>query len=241
MKKSFIARFVFWLVAFTIPSAVVASQCPAPEPFSASYYSEVERFLTLEGKGVQSLKKLSDGKFKFDFNVKSMIADVNESVVFEWDSENCHIIPVRYSQSMTGKLIKDRSTHFTNHRSANKIEGAYKGKDFATDSKDFYVDPLGMQIQVRQDLRDGKNEMEYYMVHKGKVLIDKYRAVGNETIKVGDQSYNAVKVEKVRPDSSDRVTYLWFAPELDYTLLKLVHKEPEKEQYEVVMTSYKKE
>lgn len=214
------------------------SSCPAPTPFKATYYSEIDHLVTLKGEGIQELRETSDGRYEFRFDVESLIADMRESVIFEWDASQCLLIPIRYRQSLEGKLIPDRYTDFTNYREDNEYRGQYRGKSFATDSKDRYVDPLGLQIQVRQDLKAGETEMKYYMVHKGKVLIDRYRVVESEPLDVGGRVYETIKLEKVRPDTSDRETFMWMAPELDYALVRLVHQEPDGERYEVLLKSF---
>jgi hypothetical protein len=194
--------------------------------------------VTLKGDGVQSLAQRSDGRYIFRFNVESMVADLFEVVIFEWDSEGCQLIPLSYEQSLEGKLIRDRKTEFVNYRDENEIRGKYRGDSFTTDSKDLYVDPLGLQIQIRQDLKSGKTQMKYHIVHKGKILIDRYRVVTNEPITLNGEVYDTVKLKKVRPDTSDRETYMWMAPALDYALVRLVHQEPDKKRYEVNITGF---
>lgn len=239
MNWSAIPRVVscFLLVA-SAPSLASDVDCPAPEPFEATYHSEIDHLVTLEGEGVQQLRQISDNRFEFRFDVESMIADMRESVVFEWDSDQCLLIPYRYRQSLEGKLIPDRRTEYANYPDENEYRGHYRGKPFTTDSKDRYVDPLGLQIQVRQDLKAGKTEMKYYMVHKGKVLIDRYRVVTSEPLELDGRIYDTIKLEKVRPETSDRETFMWMAPDLDYALVRLVHQEPDKERYEVLLKSF---
>lgn len=238
MIWSLIATGPILLLTLGLSSPASAAECLPPEPFKATYYSEVDRFITLKGEGVQSLVKRDDGLYQFRFDVDSMVADVRESVVFEWDAKGCQLIPLEYAQSLEGKLIRDRRTEFTNHRDENEVRGSYEGESFTTDSKDLYVDPLGLQIQVRQDLKAGKTEMKYHMIHKGKILVDRYRVVANESLKLNGKVYDTVKLEKVRPDTSDRETYMWMATDLDYALVKLIHQEPGKEKYEVVMKRF---
>lgn len=241
MKWSFIPRaFTLACSALLLGNFAQAStmDCPAPKPFEARYYSEIDHYVTLKGEAVQTLKIDSGGAYKFDFNVDSMIADLRESVAFEWDDQQCLVIFSRYHQSLEGRLIPDRKTEFQNFPSENAVRGHYRGDSFTTDSKDRYVDPLGLQIQVRQDLKAGKTNMKYYMVHKGKVLIDKYQVVGNEQFELNSTTYDTVKLEKVRPESSDRETYMWMAPELDYALIRLIHKDSDGERYEVIMTDH---
>lgn len=239
MNWSFIPRSVLCSLLFSSGGVLSETeQCPPPKPFEATYYSEIDHFVTLRGEGVQKLQQVSEDRYKFHFNVESMVADIRESVVFSWDAEQCLLIPHQYRHSLEGRLIPDRATEYANYPEDNEFRGHYRGKAFTTDAKDRYVDPLGLQIQVRQDLKAGKTTLKYYMVHKGKVLIDRYRVVGHESLTLNEQRYDTVKLEKVRPDTSDRETYMWMAPDLDYALVRLVHQEPDKERYEVVLKSF---
>ena len=212
-----------------------STACEPPGEFTAVYETTMDKVISLEGKGTQSLKKIAPDRYRFSFDVESSVADMHESVEFTWSSEHCGIFPVRYKNQLKGFLIRDRLTEFELNDS-NHFAGTYKGKAFSIPARSHYVDPLGLQVQVREDLKSGKSEMTYHMIHKGKVLIDRYRVVGEEILAVDGADLNTLKIEKVRPESSDRETYLWMAPDLDYTLVRILHQEPDGERYEVSLS-----
>lgn len=235
MNWSAIARGL----ALVAASFSVHASCEGPEPFSASYKAEVDKIISLDGKGVQRLVKGEDDVYRFDFDVESLVADMRERSEFLWDEERCHLVPLSYRNKLDAVVASDRSASFVHDRDDKMIRGSYRGSDFAFPSHPRYVDPLGMQIQVRQDLKAGKTTMKYHMIHKGKALVDKYQVVGEEVLEIDSKSYKTVRIEKVRPDTSDRETYLWMAPDLDYTLIRLLHQEPDGDRYEVIMTDFK--
>lgn len=226
------------LLALCLPLTSYASECIGLTPFTATYKTNIEKIIKLDGVGTQTLTKLSGDRYRFDFDVTSRVADRTESVEFQWDDDRCRLAPIRYESHLEGMLIPDRHAEFVLNKEDRKFEGSYRGDDFSVRALSHYVDPLGLQIQVRQDLKDGKVELEYHMVHRGRVLIDRYRVVGKETIEVAGKEYDTIKIAKVRPSTSDRETFLWMAPELDYALVRLLHQEPDNDHYEVVLSDY---
>lgn len=241
-KWSVITRCALLLASsLTSATSLAASEagCAAPEPYVASYQAEMDKMISLKGSGTQRLRPLGNETYLLSFDVESMVADMHESVAFSWDQVACQLVPLQYQRSLKGALVPDRLSSFENNRDESMITGEYKGKAFSVEARDDYVDPLGLQIQVRQDLRAGKREMVYRMVYKGRILTDRYRVVGEESVYVSGKDYRTVKIEKVRPETSDRQSYMWMAPELDYALVRMLHVEPGGEKYEVVIKAYK--
>ena len=53
----------------------------------------------------------------------------------------------------------------------------------------------------------------------------RFKVEGNEQITTPAGSFNAVKVVRDRGEKSSRKTWIWFAPELDYMIVK-IHQVP---------------
>lgn len=208
-----------------------AQHAPAITPMSATYGATMDKGIAIDGSATRTLEQQADGSWLYRFNVNSFIADIEESVVFQWDSGR--IIPLQYRYSLKGMLVPNRSRAINFNHGANTINGTYEGDSFSMEMEDNALDPLGFQLQLRQDLQAGKRDMTYAVADDGDYDHDRFAVIGEETLTTPIGNVSTVKVEKVRDGDSKRQTLMWFAPELDYLLVQLVQVEPDGSRYEV--------
>jgi len=220
-------------VLSTPTTAVAEPACQAPKPFTARYDSDIKKVISLSGAGEQRLVKLGEHQYRFTFDVTSSVADIKQSAILTWDPETCRIRTNEYEHRLESFLLPDRKTWFKRTADGAALSGKYKDDAFSVDSQPQYVDPLGVQIQMREDLRGGAETLTYEMVHRGRVVTDTYQVVDRETLTLGGVDYDTLKVEKVREQDSERKTFLWLAPALDYAMVKTSHYVSDSEHYEV--------
>ncbi len=200
-------------------------------PIAATYSASMDKGLSLNGSARRTLEQQADGTWLYEFNVDSFIADVRESVEFRW--EEGRVIPLKYRYRLNGMLVKNRSRALNFNQAAQSVSGSYDGKSFTVDLPEHALDPLGFQLQLRQDLKAGKTAMNYTVADKDDFEHDRFAVVGEELQTTSLGELNTIKVEKVREKDSKRETLMWFAPELDYLLVRLVQTEPDGSRYEV--------
>jgi len=200
-------------------------------PIAASYSASMDKGLSINGSAQRTLKQQPDGSWKYDFNVDSFIADINESVIFRWDEGR--VVPIEYRYRLDGLMVRDRSRALNFNWPAKSMSGSYDGESFTVPLAANALDPLGFQLQLRQDLKAGKKEMHYTVADEDDFDEDQFRVIGEEVESTRFGELQTVKVEKVREDDSKRETLMWFAPALDYLLVRLIQVEPDGSRYEV--------
>ncbi|WP_339806696.1 DUF3108 domain-containing protein [uncultured Marinobacter sp.] len=247
----------FWLLAtvfaLAVPSAMTAATTTKTEagnapaetdntraavelvPMRASYSASIDKGISINGSAVRSLQQQDDGSWIYRFDVDSFLADIKESVTFRW--EDGQVIPQRYRYTLEGFAIRNRSRVLEFNWPSEAISGSFDGNTFSLDTEPEALDPLGFQLQLSQDLKAGKTDMRYAVVDKGGYDYDRFAVIGEEVVDSKVGSVNTVKVEKVRGEGSKRETLMWFAPELDYLLIRLVQTEPDGTRYEVNIES----
>lgn len=211
--------------------AVAVAQAPDLAPISATYSASMDKGISINGSATRTLEQQDDGSWLYRFDVDSFIADIEESLVFRW--EDGQVRPEKYRYSLKGMMVSNRSRALNFNWGAKSVSGSYEGDNFTMDMADNPLDPLGFQLQMRQDLKAGKEEMTYAVADDGDFEHDKFAVVGTETRDTKVGKLETVKVEKVREEGSKRETLMWFAPELDYLLVRLVQVEPDGSRYEV--------
>ncbi|MGM0571431.1 DUF3108 domain-containing protein [Marinobacter sp.] len=222
----------FYLLALSATSyAETGAPVAELKPIAASYSASMDKGLAINGSARRTLEQQPDGTWKYSFNVDSFIADIQESVHFRWDDGR--VVPLEYRYRLDGLMVRNRSRALNFNWATESMSGSYDGESFTVPLTGEALDPLGFQLQLRQDLKAGKKEMNYTVADEDDFEDDRFAVIGEEVQSTSFGELQTVKVEKVREDDSKRETLMWFAPELDYLLVRLVQVEPDGSRYEV--------
>lgn len=208
-----------------------AQDTSAPAPFEASYTAAMDKGISLNGSATRTLEDRGDGTWLYRTRVDSLIANINESLVLRW--EQGRVIPLRYRYRLSGFLLKDREKSIDFDWENGQASGKYRGKSFSLALEPGTLDPLGFQLQLRQDIRAGKQDMTYRIIDKGKYDSDRFAILDQEPMSTSDGTITTIKAEKVRGKNARRETLMWFAPEQDYLLVRLRQVEPDGTSYEL--------
>jgi hypothetical protein len=202
-------------------------------PMRASYNASMDKGITLNGSAERLLEKQEDGSWLYRTRVDSFIADIDETLTLRW--ENGQVIPLRYRYELSGLFIKDRKQAIDFDWEAGKATGHYRGDRFSVDLKPGTLDPMGFQLQLLQDIRAGKRRMEYQVLDRGDYDLDVFAVIGEETMDTDNGEMLTVKAEKVREEDSKRETLMWFAPQKNHMLVRLVQVEPDGSRYQIML------
>lgn len=83
------------------------------------------------------------------------------------------------------------------------------------------VDKLCYQVALVRDLRAGKKEFFYKVADRGDIRHIRYKVIGEDDIDTPWGKQHAIMVQR-QTLTKERITTLWFAPKLDYMVIKLV-------------------
>ncbi len=198
---------------------------------SASYTAKIEKGLSLKGTAIRELKQLDNKQWRYSFDVDSRIADIRESVTFDWQAESLQ--PHLYSYELSGFFIRDRNQRITFEKDSLQVNGRHDKHTWQLEAPADALDRLGYQLQLMLDIQSGKTEMSYQVIHKGRIEQESFRVVREETIETALGKMNSIVVEKVREADSKRQTLLWFAKDYAFLLLKMYQVEKDGEEYEI--------
>ena len=170
-----------------------------------------------KGTATRILNK-SGNAWKYDVNARvSGVASAAQSSTFTIDGNN--VIPSQ--ATTTYKLLGLGRTHKLNFNpSAKKVTSNYKGKSTTMNMPQQAFDDLSLEVQIRQDLLNGKFSGNYYMAKKDKVEKTPFKKSGNTKITVPAGTFDTVRVDRIHDDNS-RSTSFWLAPSLDYLPVKV--------------------
>lgn len=200
-------------------------------PFEASYTATMDKGVSLNGSAKRILTSQGNGIWLYRTVVDSFIADINESLIFRW--QEGRVVPMRYRYRLSGFLVQDRKHAIDFDWSKGVATGEYKGKSFRVELEEGVLDPLGYQLQLHKDISNGKREMAYRVLDGRSIDTERFAVIdGQAEIRLSDKTMTTLKAEKVRKDSS-RQTLMWFSPDRNYLLVRLLQVEPDGSTYEL--------
>jgi len=204
------------------------------QPMKLSYNASLDKGISLNGDARRILEQRDDGTWHFRTDVDSFVADIDESLIFRW--EDNQVVPLRYRYKLSGLFIRDREEAIDFDWENNVVSGHHEGDKFSMKLEKGAMDPMGYQLQLSQDIKAGKREMEYRVIDKGDYDTDKFAVVDEETVRINGDDIRTLKAEKVRDSDSKRESLMWFAPERDYLLIRFLQVEPDGSEYELTIS-----
>jgi hypothetical protein len=205
-------------------------------PFELSYTASVEKGIALNGRAKRTLSAQGEhGIWLFRTEVKSFIADIDESLILKWDGEQ--VIPLRYRYKLSGFMIKTRKQSIDFDWKNRIATGKYRDKPFRLELQEGALDPIGYQLQLYVDIKAGKRDMAYQVIDRGRYDTDRFAVIDEEPLDTDAGTIPTIKAEKVRDEDSKRQTLMWFARDNEFLLVRLLQVEPDGSKYELKLKS----
>lgn len=200
--------------------------------FVAKYEAYAKGFNV--GEAIMSLDKEGDlYKLYYESDVSLFFYSDKRTETSLFKAEGSQLIPVTY--------------HYTR-------EGTGKEKDlklsFDSDKKLITKgsgDPINWQgewdnqlyrFDLQRKLRNQESDIKYNLMnYRGQLKTYGFEVVGEELLELPYGKINAIKVKTIRTNNK-RVTWSWFAPDLNYQLVKLQQFKKGKKQGEIELKEF---
>jgi hypothetical protein len=208
------------LILFSLFSGLCLAETkePALTPYHLVYDA------TIKGMDIQAERYLEreGDSYKLVSKADTLLASITEKGTFKIDSTG-HILGQQYTYERNIFGIK-KNESLTYDRAAGGANDPNKKKQRQVKLDSDYLDTLTYQIQLQRDLIRGKTPLQYQVIDRGKIKQYNFEIMGEEIVDTALGPINTVKVHRVRKDS-DRETYLWFAPQMNYLLVQIWQNE----------------
>jgi hypothetical protein len=225
--KYFITAVLTLLPAITLSAFTATANAALPQPFEATYNAQ---FDSMKVAAKRRLSYRDDGQMELHFSAKSFLAKVEEFSQFTWQDSG-QLQPQRYEYHRT-VLGKVRHAVLSFNWDTLTVRNNVQKKPWTMAIKPATLDKLSYQMQLRHDLINQLPTQGYAIADGGKLKHYDFEVIGTETLKIPLGTFKAVKVKRIRKDSN-RETYLWFAEDWDYLLLRLQQREKDGKHYEI--------
>ena len=237
MKRFYILLTALGLLLFGQVLTVIAEP-PPMDSFTARY--EVSLAGLTIGESELTLTISSDGRYRMSFNTKPsgiaalLVSDqLTEQV--EGTLRQGQPQPVHYRQQRGDK----------NNEKAVEVDFQWpQGRLLAREGNEQQtlavqpgtVDPLSLYLQVMTDLQRGRRPAQYTLIDGTDLKTYQISWESEQTLDTPLGSLQSVPASRSKP-GSDRVTRLWFAPDLNYLPIRVIQTKGDKEKLKLILQS----
>lgn len=194
------------------------------------------------GTAIRKLTYQTDGTIKYQYSteVKWLVFSQTRKETSILTINNNQVTPHHYTYTREG-TGKDKSYEWLYHADENKAQDlGRKRKPVSLDFSNNLQDKLSYHLQNRLNLiaDPTKQSYVYSIVNtSGSVSDHVYQYDGEEELILPYGLVNTIRFKR-EVKEKDRVTYAWFAPELDYLLVKLYQIKDGNSQFEAQLSTY---
>ena len=230
---TYIRLFLLFSLSFS-NITFAETQQPYPE-FTADYNATwTGGWFPINVDAQRSLRYQEDGTAVLTFEADSAIAGLKEISTFRF-LENT-IQPLQYRYLRTG-LFKEPDRNQLFDWSKKKIINGDNQTVFKGHWHDQVQDNLSYNIQASIDLKQGKTQFTYPVFDRSKVKDFNFQLIGFESLKTKVGTLRTVKVEQLEKKKNKKKTYIWFAQDYDYLLVRLEQKQKDGQMYRIDLTA----
>ncbi|MGH1462138.1 MAG: DUF3108 domain-containing protein [Neptuniibacter sp.] len=204
--------------------------------FSASYEIDWQGGLSLNGSTLRELKKDDKGHWTFQSKASALFASVAESSQFLWQNQLPIPLDYHFKRSVLGKK---RIAHVSFDWESLTVTNTVENKPWKMSISNGVQDKLSYQLLLQKDLSNGLTEFNYTVADGGKLKEYKFTVDGTEIIEAPIGTYKSIRVKRLRDNNNTRQTFIWFAPALDYQIIKLHQVEKKDKAYTLLLKELK--
>lgn len=229
--RTIIGATFIWASSST---STIAAPTAELSPFTATYEFDWDGSISLSGKTTRKLSKGKEQQWLFESKASALFASIYESSRFQWQAEQIQPQKYTYKRSAFGKK-KQVEVEFD--WPAMQVTNLVKDKPWQMKIDDGVQDKISYQLLLQQEVAAGKTEFIYQVADGGHLKEYRFVAEGTEQIEAPIGTFEAIRVKRVRDAGNERQTYIWFAPELNYQIIKLHQIEKKDKEYSLLLKS----
>lgn len=228
--------FAIFFTSFiaTADSAITTAQ-PYPE-FTAKYNATWKGgWFPINVDAQRSLHYKEDGTAVLKFEADSAIAGLQEISTFRIVDNT--VQPLQYLYLRTGLFKESDRNQIFDWDSKRVINGDTQ-KVFSGYWHDKVQDNLSYNLQASIDLNLGKTQLTYPVFDRKKIKDFTFQMIGYESLKTKVGTLRTIKIEQIekKKRNSKKKTYIWFAKDYDYLLVRLIQEQKDGQTYQIDLT-----
>lgn len=221
VRKSYIAAFLTGLICSTgLAAGNTDAQYPI-KPFTATYNLR-SKGMTIAEIRHQLAYRDSQLVFLTYSKPKGLATWISsipviENSLLEW--RDGKLLPLEYSRKHTGKQdAKIRDLLIKYNYDKLQAFASLGDETYSFNIENGLWDNASLILSIMHNLQHGLKELNYRLVDENELKDHHYRVDELESVDTAIGKLNAIKLVRLH---GSRETFMWFAPEMDYVLLKV--------------------
>jgi hypothetical protein len=210
-----------WVIGFVVLS--ITHTTLATDTLSVFDNQYTAKLYGMSVEVTNRLKVLPNGNYELYFNADALIGGITEKSQFKWNAQEQTVIPLHYSYNRSG-LGKNRDDNLSFDWNKREIHNPSHEITIAMNPAQKVQDNISYQLQLQQDLLAGKNNLTYPLTDGKKIKEYHFEIVGEEMLNTPLGDVITIKVKRTYKDA-ERSTYVWFAKNFHYMLVRLQQEE----------------
>jgi hypothetical protein len=207
---------------------------PYPE-FTANYNATwTGGWFPINVDAQRSLRYQEDGTATLTFAADSVIAGLEETSTFRF-LDNV-IQPLQYRYLRTGLFKEADRNQLFNWQKKQIIDGDDQTV-FEGHWHDQVQDNLSYNLQASIELKQGKTQFTYPVFDRKKIKEFKFKMIKFEVLHSQVGNIRTIKVEQIESNKNKKKTYIWFAKDYDFLLVRLQQKQKDGQMYQIDLTA----
>jgi hypothetical protein len=200
--------------------------------FEARYQARV---MGTQLKGTANLLQIDDDLWEYRFDTSSLLGKVTEVTRYRI-AENGWLTPAlyKYRQSALGN---NKRVLLSFDWRAGRVTDTAPKKPWTLTLSPGTLDPLSMQLQLRDDVKRGKKSMQYRLPRDGRMKTYRFVVEGTETTDTVLGPLRTIRVGRDRGEGSDKFTRLWLARDWDHLIVKIRDGKIDGGEHEILLVS----
>lgn len=202
------------------------------EPYTAVYTNRVDAAISFSGEAVRTLQQLDDDTWELSVQASAMMANIRETTRLKL--QKGQLLPLHYDYHRR-ILTRTRKAQLSFDWATGYVTTDIDDKPWRMAIEPGVHDKLSYQLQMPADIAAGLDRLEYTVADGGHMQVYRFKVTGEDEVETPAGTFRAIRVERDRGEDSDRETLIWFAPELDYLVVRLEQVEPNGNRYALLL------
>lgn len=207
----------FGMTSVLAMTVLAAPAQAAIAPFSASYDFSVDKY---NGVATRTLSRRADAN-EWQYTVSAgvgRVASAGQAAIFQ--DVNGTIYPIATSRQYKIFGVGNTTT-FAFDNANQQYTSTYKGRNHTISMPQTALDDLGLEMQIREDLKAGRFRGTYLMAGRDSVESVPFTKSAPMSVTVPAGTFNVIRIDRIHNDEERRTSF-WLAPSLDYLPVQVI-------------------
>lgn len=218
-RKAFRSTRTASVILAGLLAAAPAFAEPPVQSFQTQYRLKAAGFPFTVG-AQRTLSQAGGDRWEMQVSASNFLGEIRETSLFTW--QGCTPVTRYYGYHRQGLgQVKAAELRIEGNQAVSE-RTEHEPYKYRVDEP--ATDKIAVTLALQCRLARGDRDITLNVADERGVEKQRFRVEGRETLEIDGKDLATVKVRRLREAGSERQTWLWFAPEKDYTLVQLVQE-----------------